>query len=116
MQDKVWTIFHRSGRYNADYEPLWERYLCYGGTVERAVEADSAGSRKDCLTLCLPTYAIRLIDGDGQSVTFREAGIGPGDLLIAGEVSSPGRGCYRICKVTESVGAGLANGYVVSAE
>lgn len=116
MQEQIWTIFHRSGSYDKDYTPLWCRYLCYGGTKERTWAADSTGSHTDCLTLGLDTYHVRLIDAAGQSVTFAEAGIGTGDLLVSGEATEPGRGCYRIQKVTEVTGTGWANGYVLVAE
>lgn len=116
MQNVVWTFFHRSGRYTGDYGILWERYLCYGGTVDGTWEADSAGSRKDRLTLRLPTYGIRLVDGAGQSVTLAEAEIGPGDLLAMGESESPDRDCYRIRSVTEQTGLGTISGHTLVAE
>lgn len=116
MQNKVWTIFHRSGRYTDDYEILWERYLCYGGTAESVVDADSMGSPENRLTLSLPTYGTRLLDDNGQSVTLAEAGIGPGDLLAKGESGSPDRDCYRIRSVTEQTGLGAISGYVLVAE
>lgn len=116
MQNVVWTFFHRSGRYTEGYEILWERYLCYGGTVDGTWEADSAGSRKDRLTLYLPTYGIRLLDDDGQSVTLAETGIGPGDLLALGDVTVPGRNCYRIASVTRQAGVGLTDDHVLVAE
>lgn len=117
MENAVWTIFHRSGKYTTGYEPLWQRYLCYGGQAEeKSISADSTGNRENCLKLYLPTYGVRLIDGAGQTVTLEEAAIGPGDLLKMGEVSEPGRGCYRIGAVTVQTGSGLVSGHTLVAE
>lgn len=111
------TFFHRSGSYSADYTPLWQRYRCYGvQATTQAVAADNGGSRENRLTLTLWEHGIRLVNEDGVAVCWEETGIGPGDLVVCGNVAEPGRGCYRIRSVTAQGRLGMVRGYVLVAE
>ncbi len=113
--ENTWTIFHRSGRYTADYKPIWQRYGCYGGDAQVVVGADADGSRQDRVQLRLTAHSVRIVDEAGQVVCLTETGIGPGDLLVPGAVTEPGVVSYRIQRVTVLSGLGLLCGWQITA-
>ena len=116
MEERIWTIFHRSG-YTAAYEPVWQKYVCCGGRADMVQQADGNGKARNRLTLRLSAYESRLLDRDGNSLSFREAGISPGDLVTEGMAEVPeDSDCRRIGSVTHETGSGRMCGMVIAAE
>lgn len=117
METGIWTIFHRSGRYTAGYAPVWQRFVCYGGTAESVKQADGNGNGRNRLTLRIRNCFARLTDEDGHTVSAKDAGISPGDLVTVGEAAVPdGVSCWRITAVGTETGSAFAGGTVITAE
>ena len=117
MENGIWTIFHKTGRYSASYVPVWQRYVCYGGMAEPVKQAGGDGKGKNRLTLRIRDHFARLLDADGNAVSVGEAALSPGDLIAAGEAAQPdGIACWRVNAVAAETGGGLVNGIVLTAE
>ena len=117
MQNRIWTIFHRTGRYSLEFAPEWRRFVCWGGMAESVQGADGNGNGKNRLTLRIRSRFAILRDEQGAPVTAEEAEISPGDLVTVGETDSPGeQACWRITAVTAERGSGLVEGIVITAE
>lgn len=117
MKNNIWTIFHRTGSYSAEYTPVWQRYVCWGGTAEAVKQADGNGRGRNRLTLRIRSRFARLLDADGNPVSAAEAGLSPGDLIAAGEADTPeGQACLRITATAAETGSGLVDGIVLTAE
>lgn len=116
MEERIWTIFHRSG-YTAAYEPVWQKTVCCGGRAETVQQADGTGKNHSRLTLRLSAYESRLLDGDGTVLSFGEAHISPGDLVAEGMAEIPEESTFwRIRSVTHETGSGRMCGMVIAAE
>ena len=117
MENSIWTIFHRTGGYSPEFAPVWQRFLCWGGTADSVKGADGNGKGRNRLTLQIRDHFGGLLDGDGKPASLTEAAISPGDLITAGEALTPDNAaCWRITAVTSETGIGLLCGTVITAE
>ncbi|MBR4960585.1 MAG: hypothetical protein IKY52_06790 [Clostridia bacterium] len=117
MENGIWTIFHRTGDFTMEYAPVWQRFVCRGGMAESVQGVFGDGMGKNRLTLRIRNHFARLYGEDGSTVSAETAGLTPGDLVAAGEVSShEGIPCWRITSVAAEPGIGLIRGIVITAE
>lgn len=87
MTGEVWTIYHRTGIYDIQYDPRWKLYVCCGAETESVREVDGDDCGSGSMVMRIGRYSARLHNQSGIPVDFDTAGIQPGDRVMAGDTS-----------------------------
>ena len=117
METGTWTFFCRDGTYDADYRPVFRRYVCHGAASSFRAGDNGEGVGQNRLQLWIRDRRTCLVDEAGQFVTLEMAGLQPGDRIAAGVRKTPEGAFWRVRTVVPPAGGiGFGRGWTVTAE